>query len=133
MNELKLSIARELAQKAFGGAGHGSRGEAEGVEAPGAKEAAAAKLRAQRMAHSARAIANPYSELLYSASIERQLVTTTKVEQIIPALTSLGQDDRCSMHTLALRTVKSIEVGRLPLSSLRCSCECCCRRCAVNE
>ena len=112
MNELKLSIAREIAQHAFGDLTAGEGGGPTAVGTAGnSREETVSRIMAERMAHSACAIANPNSELLYSAVIERQLITSTKIDQVIPTVSSLGKDDRCSMHTLVVRTIASITVS----------------------
>ena len=111
MNELKLSIARELAQQAFGGPGHVRREDVAAPSALSAAEEDMKRLRAERMARSARAIAEPSTVELYSAAIERQMVTSAKMELVLPSLASLGKDDKCSIHNLAVRTIKSLQVS----------------------
>lgn len=110
MNELRLSIARELAQQAFGGPGHVGRDDVSAPSALSAAEKDMKRILTDRMARSARTIAEPTTNLLYSAGAERQMVTSAKMELVLPSLTSLGKDDRCSMHTLAVRTTKSLQV-----------------------
>lgn len=111
MNELKLNIARELAREAFNEAGsENGSGPATTTLGASGKRKELSEIQAERLARSARAIAEPQTNQLYSAAIERQMVTRVKMEQVVPSLTALGKDDRCSMHTLAVRTVRSFQV-----------------------
>lgn len=110
MNELKLSIARELARQAFGNSSNDHKDSDAAPDAISDDEVLRQRLFMDRMARSARTIAEPTTKLLYSPAIERQMVTNAKMELILPSLVSLGQDDRCSMQNLAVQTIKSFQV-----------------------
>lgn len=110
MNELKLSIARELAQQAFGDATAARDPRAQAEDGVDSKVLNQKLLISARQTRSARTIADPQTRLVYSAAMERQCVTSIKIDQIVPALSSLANDDRCSMHTLVVRTIRRVQV-----------------------
>ena len=110
MNELRLSIARQLAAQEF------SFPEQSSLDPSGERrkdESAEQRLEREKTERRLRSIAvvrDPNSLSLYSVGQERKLVTATKMAAIVPQLKKLGDDSRCTLITLSQKAVQYFKV-----------------------
>jgi hypothetical protein len=113
MNELRLSIARQLAAQEFSFSGQSSLDPSGERKKDESAEQRLRREKAERRLRSIAVVRDPLSLILYSVHQERKLVTTTKMAAIVPQLKKLGEDTRCTLLTLSQRAVQYFKVSSL--------------------
>ena len=125
MNELRLSIARQLAAQEFSIPGQCSVDPTGEYRKEESTEKRLQREKAERRLRSIAVVRDPISITLYSVNCERKLVTITKIAAIVPQLRKLGDDPQCALLTLSQRAVQYFKVRhtqslRFLLISLLC-------------